>query len=255
MNIESKKQIITSILNCDIQSDPYDHVIIDNFLDENFAKQLSKEFPDFNDEVWFNYKNKIEDKKLLSDWRKFPTSTYQIFSFLNSPVVIELLCNIFNVRLYPDHGLHGGGWHIHSNGGKLNPHLDYSMHPHLKLQRKLNLIIYLCEDWKDEYGGHFGLWNSDASILKKEIPMGFNKAVLFDTTQDSWHGMSREVNCPNDKYRKSLAIYYLCDPPKDVDVRSRALFAPTENQKNDESILELIKKRSNYDTAKSIYIS
>lgn len=255
MNIESKNQIIKSISNSNIESDPYDHVIIDNFLDHNLATQLSKEFPDFEDEVWFNYKNKIEDKKLLSDWRKFPTNTYQIFNFLNSPVIIELLSSMFNIRLYPDHGLHGGGWHIHSNGGKLNPHLDYSVHPHLKLQRKLNLIIYLCEDWKEQYGGHFGLWNKDSSKLQKEISVGFNKAVLFDTTQNSWHGMSREVNCPNNKYRKSLAIYYLCDPPKDIDERSRALFAPTEDQKNDESILELIKKRSNYDTAKSIYVS
>jgi hypothetical protein len=255
MNSQTKKQIISSISNCNIQSNPYDHVVINNFLDENFARELSKEFPDFNDEVWFNYKNKIEDKKLLSDWRKFPTNTYQIFNFLNSPIVLELLSNTFNVRLYPDHGLHGGGWHIHSNGGKLNPHLDYSMHPHLKLQRKLNLIIYLCEDWKEEYGGHFGLWNKDATKLEKEIEAGFNKAVLFDTSQDSWHGLSREVNCPDNKYRKSLAIYYLCDPPKDVNERSRALFAPTENQKNDESVLELIKKRSNYDTAKSIYVS
>jgi hypothetical protein len=255
MNLQTKKQIISSILNCNIQSSPYNHAVIDNFLDENFANELSKEFPDFNDGVWFNYKNKIEDKKLLSDWRKFPTNTYEIFTFLNSPIILELLSNIFNIRLYPDYGLHGGGWHIHSNGGKLNPHLDYSIHPHLKLQRKLNLIIYLCEDWKDEYGGHFGLWNKDASKLEKEIEVGFNKAILFDTTQNSWHGMSREVNCSDNKYRKSLAIYYLCDTPKDIDKRSRALFAPTDSQKNDESVLELIRKRSNYDTAKLIYVS
>jgi Rps23 Pro-64 3,4-dihydroxylase Tpa1-like proline 4-hydroxylase len=255
MNNFIGNKIIKSLANLQIETSPYDHAIIDNFLSEDFAKSLSNEFPDFNDDIWFNYKNKIEDKKLLSDWRKFPTNTYQLFSFLNSPVVLELLSNIFGTKLYPDHGLHGGGWHIHANGGKLNPHLDYSMHPHLELQRKLNLIIYLCEDWNDSYGGHFGLWNSDSSVLEKEISVGFNKAVLFDTTQNSWHGLSRQVNCPENKYRKSLAIYYLCEPPKDVDKRSRALFAPTEDQKNDESVLDLIKKRSDYNTSKSVYIN
>lgn len=255
MNNFIGNKIIKSLSNLQIETSPYDHAIIDNFLDEDFAKKLSSEFPDFNDDIWFNYKNKIEDKKLLSDWRKFPTGTYQLFTFLNSPVILELLSNIFGTKLYPDHGLHGGGWHIHANGGKLNPHLDYSMHPHLELQRKLNLIIYLCEDWNDSYGGHFGLWNNDSTVLEKEISVGFNKAVLFDTTQNSWHGLSRQVNCPENKYRKSLAIYYLCEPPHGVDKRSRALFAPTEDQKNDESVLDLIKKRSDYNTSKSVYIN
>ena len=42
--------------------------------------------------------------------------------------------------LLPDNGLNGGGWHIHANGGKLNPHLDYSMHPKLPYQRKIILL-------------------------------------------------------------------------------------------------------------------
>lgn len=259
MKQEHKLSIVGSLTQANLSHVPFTHCVIDNFLPLELATQLSTEFPDFEDEVWFNYKNKIEDKKLLTDWRKFPETTYQLFSFLNSNLVVETLSAITGVRLYPDNGLHGGGWHIHANGGKLNPHLDYSLHPTLKLQRKLNLIIYVGDNWKEEYGGHFGLWNYDSErdtvgSLHSEIPVLFNRAVLFDTTQNSWHGLSREVNCPPNVYRKSLAIYYLTDPPANVDSRSRALFAPTETQKDDTSVLELIKKRANAEQAKAIYV-
>lgn len=259
MDNHQKSQILAKIASAQLVSSPFTHCVIDDFLPLDLAKQLESEFPNFDDEVWFNYKNKIEDKKLLSDWRKFPEQTYQMFSFLNSNLILEALSNLVDTRLYGDHGLHGGGWHIHANGGKLNPHLDYSIHPHLKLQRKLNLIIYIADGWKEEYGGHFGLWGYDeekhtAGPLHSEIPVKFNRAVLFDTTQNSWHGLSRQVSCPDNMYRKSLAIYYLCTPPVGTDPRARALFAPTDEQKNDNDIIELIKKRSDVNQSKAVYI-
>jgi Rps23 Pro-64 3,4-dihydroxylase Tpa1-like proline 4-hydroxylase len=259
MNNIYKNEIVKKILDADILNKPFDHCIIDNFLPHELANNLSKEFPSYDSDTWFNYKNKIEDKKVLSDWRKFSENTYQTFSFLNSNFILESLSNKFNVRLYSDIGLHGGGWHIHGNGGKLNPHLDYSIHPQLKQQRKLNLIIYLCEDWQENYGGHFGLWSHDtqtkkANKLEKEISVGFNKAVIFDTTQNSWHGLSREVNTPINIYRKSLAIYYLCDPTTETDTRGRALFSPTEQQKGDKGIEDLISQRSDIAKSKNVYI-
>jgi hypothetical protein len=151
--------------------------------------------------------------------------------------------------LYPDPGLHGGGWHIHGDGGNLNPHLDYSIHPKNGLMRKLNIIIYLSSDLKSEYGGHLGLWTKSKDSkyplsLIKEIEPKFNRAVIFDTTQDSWHGMSRKFSAPNGVTRKSIAVYYLIKPEDGFDPRSKALYAPRADQIGDKSILELIEKRS-----------
>ena len=151
----------------------------------------------------------------------------------------------------------GGGWHIHKNGGILNPHLDYSLHPKLRLQRKLNLIIYLSKEWDETWGGGLGLWNSSSvkkpgKIAKKIIPK-FNRAVIFDTTQNSWHGLPDPIKCPEPFARKSIAVYYLCDPPKNVDNRGKAFFAPTQEQENDQEVLELIKKRSSINSAHKVY--
>ena len=89
--------------------------------------------------------------------------------------------------------------------------------------------------------------------LVDEIEPVFNRAVFFDTTMNSWHGLCREVTTPNDICRKSMAVYYLTMPPENVDDRGKALFAPTDEQKQDDDVLDLIKKRSSIDSASSVY--
>jgi hypothetical protein len=228
---------------------PFYHHIIDNFLDVKSAKAISKEFPDYDSNVWFFYNNPLENKKTCNDWYHFGTETYKLFTYLNSKEFITQLKKITGInKLYPDIGLHGGGLHIHGSGGKLNVHLDYSIHPKLNLQRKLNLIIYLEENWNLEWGGNLELWSHSKEKNKPHkkivtIDNIFNRAILFDTTQNSWHGFPDPLTCPKGKYRKSLAVYYLTDPPEEVDKRPRALYAPTEEQENNPEILNLIKER------------
>ena len=65
----------------------------------------------------------------------------------------------------------------------LNPHLDYSLHPKLYLQRKLNIIIYISKLWKENWGGGLGLENDNnqPGKLEKTIIPKFNRAIIFDT--------------------------------------------------------------------------
>ena len=137
-----------------------------------------------------------------------------------------------------------------SRGGKLNIHKDYSIHPRVDppKQRKLNLIVYLTEDWNPEWGGALELWSHDEKNNKPlervvEVPCIFNRAVLFDTTQNSWHGLPDEIQCPEDIHRKSIAVYYLTDINNTAEDRKRALFAPYKEQENDPDLLDFIKKR------------
>ena len=131
----------------------------------------------------------------------------------------------------------------------MNVHLDYSIHPKLKLQRKLNLILYVTENWDSEWGGGLEFWshNKETNKPKENIVTVnniFNRAVLFDTTQNSWHGFPEPITCPEGVYRKSLAVYYLTEPPEGTDPRPRALYAPTKEQENNPEILKLIEKRT-----------
>lgn len=237
---------------------PFDHCVIDNFFKPEAAEALEAEIPSYDSDDWYFYNNSIEHKKTQNSWDKFPSATYRAFAELQSAALTDRLAALLDCPLYVDHGLHGGGWHIHGVGGNLNPHFDYSIHPKMKLERVLNIIVYLSSALRPEHGGDLGLWEHDdqsgqPGALIKEITPVFNRAVLFNTTQNSWHGMSKPLVVDEGIYRKSLAIYYLRDPAPGADTRGRALFAPREAQRNDEKVLETIRLRSNVNTSKDVY--
>lgn len=241
------------------RSGPFDHCVIDGFFKPAVANGLEAEFPDFDSEIWHEYHNPIEIKKVSNIWNHFPPLTYSVFNALNSREFLSILSAeiLGGRRLYADSGLNGGGWHIHKRGGKLNTHLDYSLHPKLGLQRKLNIIVYLNSNWRDEWGGSLGFWGNDSAekpgALVKSVSPRFDRAVIFDTTQNSWHGLPDPLTCPEHECRKSLAAYFLCEAPANIDHRGKALFAPTKEQEGDADILELIEKRSDVSAAASVY--
>jgi hypothetical protein len=237
---------------------PFDHVVIDNFFSEEVAAGLVAEFPEFSSKIWWEYENPIEIKKACNIWDKFPKVTYSVFDYLNSPDFVNRMSLLVGEQLYFDPGLHGGGWHTHRPGGKLNTHLDYSIHPKLGLERRLNLIVYIQPNWELEWGGSLGLWapnekGNGPGELMTQIPCLFNRAVIFDTSQNSWHGLPEPVKSAEGICRNSMATYYLCEPRSEAPARPRALFAPHGAQTQDESVLDLIKKRSQVDTSASVY--
>lgn len=229
---------------------PFDHIVVDNFFTDEQAEILAAHYPSFEDTTATRYSNAIELKRVVNHWDRFPASIYNTFIQLNSPEFVrnlELMTGINNLKT--DIGLHGGGCHMHGNQGKLNIHMDYSIHPKLKLQRKLNIIIYMTKDWDPAWGGGLELWSHNPETNRPlecvtRVENKFNRAVIFDTTQNSWHGLPGAIDCPDGVVRRSFAAYYLVDPPTGTDPRSRALFAPTKEQENDKDVLDLIEKRS-----------
>lgn len=231
------------------RSPPFDHIVIDDFISKELGEKLSQEFPKYESESWYAYNNPLEKKKTIREWGQFPSTTYQFFMYLCSPEFTQQLRVLTEVDdLVPDMGLHGAGWHISETGCHLNIHQDYSLHPLAGLQRKYNLILYLTPEWQAEWGGGLELWSHDESNdqplkCEKVIENKFCRAVLFDTTQNSWHGFPEAITCPEGTYRKSIAMYYLTNPSRTARQHKRALYAPSESQKSDKSVIDLIKQR------------
>lgn len=240
-------------------SQPFNHVVIDNFWHPEVAEQIYAEFLDYDSDQWNGvYKNALEDKKTCNSWDKFPAMTYRAFDFLMNGFVptIQQLTGINDLR--GDIGLHGGGWHAHSKGGKNNIHLDYDIHPKMLLQRKINIIVYMTPEWQPDWNGGLELWSHNEKTggpreCVKVVENKFNRAIIFDTTQNSWHGLPRQLNCPNGVVRRSLAAYYLTTPGATTTERKKALFAPYGAQANDPEVLELIKKRVSMTQAPTVY--
>jgi hypothetical protein len=228
---------------------PFHHIVIDDFFLPEIARQLAAEVPTADSAVWREYNNQIEVKRVCNHWDRFPATTYCVMTFLHSAPFVQQLSVLSGASLTADMGLNGAGWHSHSRGGKLNCHLDYSIHPKLGKERKLNLIVYLTPDWQPEWRGALGLWEGDdtgPSGLASQVDCLFNRAVIFDTTQCSWHGLPDPIQCPAGATRNSIATYYLCEPQSCTPTRGRALFAPTQQQEADPEVLELIAQRSKH---------
>ncbi len=225
-------QMLFNTNNIKYDDNPFDHWLIEDFLNVEDARNVSKEFIDYDNptEDIIHYQGWIAEKKTCNRWDRFPPLTYRIFSNLLSVDFVSHLSTLTGISpLYPDIGLHGGGWHMHGKSGNLAMHLDYSIHPKLNLQRKLNLIVYLEEDYDPEWGGSLQFWSHDKRKKKpldkiKEIEPLFNRAILFDTTQHSWHGFPEPINPPQGKMRKSFAVYYMTDITETAEERYRARY-------------------------------
>lgn len=117
--------------------------------------------------------------------------------------------------LFKDPDLFGAGIHCIPRGGFLNMHVDFNQHPK-GWHRRANLLIYLNQDWQDEWGGHLYL-GEDKGV--KISPIG-GRAVVFETNETSWHGHPEPLNCPADRQRRSLALYFYTEAPPEVEAHS-----------------------------------
>jgi len=214
---------------------PFKHWVIDDFFSPKRAKRLSEEFLPLSDK-WHHYSNYFEEKFANKDLDTFPSVYKEVFNHLMGNEFMNwLTMTTGELDLVPDTSLYGGGLHTHSRGGKLNVHLDYSLHPENGMERKYNLIVYLSEGWKPEWGGALEFWEGDETAPSKKavsVDCLFNRAVLFDTsTNSSWHGFNDPITCPEGHQRNSIALYYLAPPSNSANPsRKRAKFAPVSGK-------------------------
>ena len=192
-------------------SEPFPSIILDNFFNEDYLKEILKEFPNLeNLENTSKYVNKNEIKFANNNFELFPKILKNFISFLNSQELINFIQDITSIKepLKADKNLNGGGLHEIKKGGVLKIHTDFNRHPSLDLDRRVNVLIYLNKDWNDKYGGHLELWDKDMIECKKKILPIFNRIVIFSTNDFSNHGHPNPVTCPIELSRKSIALYY-----------------------------------------------
>ena len=247
---------------------PFPHVVIDDFFAPDLARRLLRDFPAPKEELWHVYDNPLEQKLACGTTARMPPSLRDTVFALCGPAVVETMRQLSGIGadagLQADRYCHGGGIHCHPSGGKLDVHLDYSLHPVSGMERRLNLIVFLNPGWEESYGGALQLYEAvpteavptegaaggggggggegggggaatadgaapDAwrpgACTARVVP-AFNRAVLFDTTAPSFHGLPVPIECPADTARRSIALYYmyLTPPRAAASARSKALF-------------------------------
>jgi hypothetical protein len=136
-------------------------------------------------------------------------NTARLAQCLNSGPFLAYLEKLTGIpNLIADPSYFGGGVHWIDNGGYLEVHADFNHLKKYNLARRINLLLYLNRDWKDEYNGHLELWDRSTMTKRKAVAPVFNRAVIFSTVKEALHGHPTPLSAPPGIARRSLALYY-----------------------------------------------
>jgi Rps23 Pro-64 3,4-dihydroxylase Tpa1-like proline 4-hydroxylase len=191
---------------------PFRYVMFENFFVPEKAEEIFNCYPTIETGAWdgttyINQKNKFQQTKFEAN-----SVMEKVFKELNGDEFLAWLGDVTEIEepLLGDDELFGGGLHQSLAGAFLNVHVDYNIHPTTKYHRRLNVIIYMNKDWKDEYEGHLELWDltdGKQDMIGRFAPT-FNRCVIFETNEISFHGHPKQLKSPQGLTRKSIATYY-----------------------------------------------
>jgi len=192
-------------------STPVPNFLIDNFLRQDFAERVVDAFPPYEQAIAVgrsfravNEKGKVQ----VTDSSRFPEPIRQLNHVLASPEFCELISHALGIpTLLADAQLVGGGMHQTSARGHLDVHVDFNYLEDRGWHRRANLLVFLNRGWKPEWGGEFELWDAAVKVRHHAHLPIFNRCVLFETNEVSFHGVTA-VKCPPGQTRKSFAAYY-----------------------------------------------
>ncbi len=196
---------------------PFPHVVLDDFISEQWCRDLVAVFPQpGEDKNWRKLHDSYADgdrsqagKLGLPNPRELPPLIRELLLECNSGPFLRFLESLTGIEgLIPDPKFKGGGAHQVLPGGYLGIHADFTEHRYFRLSRRINVLIYLNEDWRDEWGGQLELWRRDLSGCERRVSPLMGRCVVFNTDATSFHGHPDPLDCPPEMTRRSIALYY-----------------------------------------------
>jgi hypothetical protein len=190
---------------------PFSHIVLDDFFDAKIMDEVLAEVDGVDRSKRYA---KFLDRR--SDHNKFAffpdvvgPNTARLVQSLNSGPFLGYLEKLTGIQnLIADPSCFGGGVHWIDNGGYLEVHADFNHLKKYNLARRINLLLYLNKDWKDEYNGHLELWDRATMTKRRTVAPVFNRAVIFSTVEEALHGHPVPLSAPHGVARRSLALYY-----------------------------------------------
>ncbi len=193
------------------RAEPFPHTVLDDFLRPAAAAALLEALPGPGDDAgWDRYAADGFEMKIASaNEHKLPATVVRALHELNSGPFVRFLETLTGIRhLLPDPHLLGGGVHMVGPGGHLGVHADFNWHEGLQAHRRINVLIYLNREWQRGWNGDLELWSTDAKRRVLSIAPVFNRAVIFNTRSDTFHGHPAPLATPPGVWRRSIAMYY-----------------------------------------------
>ena len=205
---------------------PYCHICIDDFLP---TEVIDRVIADINTlpEAERDFSRAQENKKSAYNPDRLPDFTKYLFQSFNSRHFILFLQEMTGIKgLIPDPYFVGAGIHRTLNGGHLDIHADFNVHKQMRVERRLNVLIYLNHDWQENWGGSFEIWDKQMTHKMASFVPIYNRMVCFSTGSDTFHGNPEPVNHPQGKPRQSIALYYYTATWDDSRKEHTTIFKP-----------------------------
>jgi len=196
---------------------PFPHAVLEGLMPEDVLNEICACIPAPQSAVPWRHRDRllpgtgaVQLNKLgLSSEHEVAAPVRRLLRELNSGSFLRFLCNLTGIEgLLPDPSLQGAGIHQVLRDGMLAVHADFTWHKVYALKRRVNVLIYLNHDWREEYGGHLQLWDSGMNACVRRIMPSFGRCVIFNTGARSYHGHPEPVRCPEGITRRSIAMYY-----------------------------------------------
>jgi hypothetical protein len=214
-----------------VGANPFPYIVFDNFFDPSLLELILEEFPKPGAIRWQKFDNPQEIKLASAAEESFGPATRLLLYHLNSATFLHFLSAVTGIgNLIPDPTFEGGGLHQIVPGGKLGVHTDFNKHREFDLDRRLNLLLYLNKNWREEYGGHLQLWDKNMAHCDAKVLPIFNRVMVFGTTDFTYHGHPDPLQSPEGMTRKSLALYYFTNgrPAEEITGRHSTIFRARE---------------------------
>lgn len=246
--IPSKQEIVLMAKSF-CAAEPFPHLVLDGLFSESVLNEVLKSFPTPKETQMYRYDNPLENKWAMDRLSQLPAEVGAVLRCMNSRAFVGFLEKVTQISgLLIDDTYRGGGVHISEAGGKLDVHLDFSIHPQTKLRRRLNAILYLNKDWQDRYRGHLEFWYGSCEggedvLLERvtKIAPLFNRLVIFETSDQSYHGFPDPIRCPPNQVRRSLSVFYYTKERDHQPPRSTQFVKRPNDPSNSE--LDLLRKQ------------
>lgn len=214
----SAEKVVSAQLGVNYFDTPYKHLVIDNFFDAQLANECLKNFPPLENPTWEHANDADIEIKYRTTWQSefdIPEGIVDAVRILNSSLFLKAMSQRFGIdKIVSDPYFTGGGLNVTKSGGLLDVHVDGNYHDATGLNRRLNALVYLNPNWKSDWGGEFGIYDENGEQCLKKVAPLFNRLVVFDSHDKSFHGLPAPLKFPIGETRKSIILYYYTKEPR-----------------------------------------
>jgi hypothetical protein len=203
---------------------PFPSICIDGFLEPSFALEVARSYPQSLQGATRSYDALNErGKTQIEERSRFPEPVGRLADVCATQEFRDLLSEITGVpKLLWDPKFVGGGMHQTRAHGRLDVHVDFNRLAATGWYRRVNLLLFLNENWREDWGGRLELWDRNVRNCIQSFAPELNRCVIFTTSEISFHGVTA-LTCPDDVVRRSFALYYYTEePPADAAHREHS---------------------------------